>query len=218
MGPIAPGALAHGDLRHLAGGHQAGAEVDCLTTGNHAGSRDERETLFIAGERFRADAKAEGDDVVVGGWALSPASSDTMHAAWFSETLTKLNAPWAFSKGEAFKTIAAQELFAPLLCLRLLVCDCDFDCDVTLSLTGGTDNQGNTAVTTELMTTAFLLSLILMEVAAGMHEKGLAPRLDWLPRELNVPADDLTTWEFAKFNPSERVHLDWDCSRRAGTE
>ena len=169
-----------------------------------------RKKLFIAGERFRADAKAEGDDVVVGGGALSPVSSDRMDAAWFSETLTKQNAPWAFSKGEAFKTIAAQELSASLLCLKLLVCGCDFDCDVTLSLTGGTDNQGNTAVVTKLMTTTFPLSLILMEVAACMHDKGLALRLDWLPRELNVPADDLTNWKFAKFDPLERVLLGWD--------
>ena len=133
-----------------------------------------------------------------------------MDAAWFSETLTKQNAPWAFSKGEAFKTIAAQELFASLLCLKLLVCDCDFDCDVTLSLTGGTDNRGHTAVVTQPMTTTSPPSLILMKVAACMHDKGLALRLDWLPRELNVPSDDLTNWGFSKFDPSKRVRFDWD--------
>jgi hypothetical protein len=90
------------------------------------------------------------------------------------------------------------------------VCGCDFDCDVTLSLTGGADNRGNTAVVNKLMTATSPPSLILMKVASCMHDKGLALRLEWLPRELNVPADDLTNWKFAKFEPLERVLLDWD--------
>ena len=38
-------------------------------------------------------------------------------ARWFSEVLDRSTAPWAFSKGEPFKVVAALELFATLLCV-----------------------------------------------------------------------------------------------------
>ena len=37
-------------------------------------------------------------------------------ALWFSVRLNRQNAPWAYAKGEPFRTIAALELFASLLC------------------------------------------------------------------------------------------------------
>ena len=59
-----------------------------------------------------ADAKAEGDLVVVGGFEIVPGKQlDT--SRWFSYRLDPSNAPWAFSKqGEAYRAIAALELFA----------------------------------------------------------------------------------------------------------
>ena len=35
-------------------------------------------------------------------------------------------------------------------------------------------------------------------------------RLDWLQRDLNQPAGDLTNGEFQKFDPTKRRHVDWN--------
>ena len=67
-------------------------------------------------EMFRVDAEAEGDHIVIGGWEVPvPESGSTMDARWFSVTLNRKNAPWAYLKGEPFKNIASLELSAVLV-------------------------------------------------------------------------------------------------------
>ena len=77
-----------------------------------------RVTTEDLGIAFRADAKAEGQEVRIGGWeCLGGASPDT--ARWFSVDLNRQNAPWAFARGEPCRAIAALELFATLMCVML---------------------------------------------------------------------------------------------------
>ena len=66
------------------------------------------------GEVFRLDAKAEGENVAIGGWRCAGAAS-TRDAAWFAVQLNRRNAPWAFSRGEAIRTIASLELLGVLV-------------------------------------------------------------------------------------------------------
>ena len=61
------------------------------------------------GEVFRLDAKASNDAVAIGGWRCK-GSTRTKDASWFAISLNQRNAPWAFSKGESFRTIASLEL------------------------------------------------------------------------------------------------------------
>ena len=72
------------------------------------------------GELFRLDAKAQGDTVVVGGWRCAGGIS-TRDASWFSVRLTRRNAPWAFARGEPFRTIASLELMGALLGVMILL-------------------------------------------------------------------------------------------------
>ena len=60
----------------------------------------------VAGEKelFRTDAKAEGDEVWIGGWALDHA--DTKQCRWFAERLNHMNAPWPYTSGESYRQIA----------------------------------------------------------------------------------------------------------------
>ena len=44
-------------------------------------------------ELFRTDAKAEGDEMWVGGWA-SGESSDPYNCHWFAERISHLDAEW----------------------------------------------------------------------------------------------------------------------------
>ena len=71
-----------------------------------------------ARREFRADAKAEGEDVGIGGWLCHPDGPE--FSPWFSVKLNRSSAPWAFRSGEPFRAIASLELYATLLCTMLL--------------------------------------------------------------------------------------------------
>jgi hypothetical protein len=152
---------------------------------------------------FKADAKAEGTDVSVGGFALGPGMS-TMNAKWFAYDLTPENAEWAFIKeGQAFRTISSLELFASLLCVMLFGGFARGP--LNLSITCITDNQGNDALISKNMTTKFPLFLILIELVEQLEKQGVILELIWQRRELNQDADDLTNKHFSNFNPELRM-------------
>ena len=158
------------------------------------------------GELFRADAKAEGDKVVVGGWRLHPGG--TRFSTWYSTELNAENAPWAFWRGAPFRSIAALELYATLLCLMLLVPEMvggPETCVVTLG--GSTDNLGNEFVIKRMMTTRMPLCLVLLELASQMNERNTSLLLTWRRRDRNQEADDLTNNKFEAFDPALRANV-----------
>ena len=59
--------------------------------------------------------------------------------------MNRRNAPWAFARGEAFRTIASLELLGILVSVMVLLPDDEMRAESlgTVSLTCGTDNQGN---------------------------------------------------------------------------
>jgi hypothetical protein len=154
---------------------------------------------------FKADAKAEGDSVVVGGFE-SVDGVDLSLSRWFSVTLSPTTAPWAFVKhGEAYRVIAALELFATLLCVMLFAPDNKHEGSVVITMPGVTDNQGNEALIVKNMTSKFPLFLVLMELTEQLQNRRLTVDLAWTPRETNQDADDLTNGKFNKFSPSLRI-------------
>ena len=74
------------------------------------------------------------------------------NAKWFSERITRHNAPWAFSKGEAFRSIASLELFASLLSVMAFVPHLEEGRESALVLGGDTDNQGNASLSNRMST------------------------------------------------------------------
>ena len=72
------------------------------------------------GPVFRADAEAAGQTVRIGGWECR-GETPPVRARWFAVTLDGANAPWAFSRGEPSRTIAAIELFASLISFMVFV-------------------------------------------------------------------------------------------------
>ena len=100
-------------------------------------------------ERFRTDAKAEGDLVTVGGYqSFTAAGSAIPHkdAKWFYMKLDRTSAPWTSARGESFRRIASLELLLTMLGLMLLVdgvCVTDEYFACALSVGGVIDNNGN---------------------------------------------------------------------------
>ena len=67
---------------------------------------------------FRVDAKAAGEDIVIGGWETGEAP-DQKTARWFSFRLNRKNAPWAYLKGDPFRNIATLELIDVLVAVMM---------------------------------------------------------------------------------------------------
>ena len=160
-------------------------------------------------EAFRIDAKAEGEKVVIGGWE-SLGSSDTSRARWFSIELDRRSAPWAFVKGEPFRAIAALELTAVLVAVKLFCVGGVWKGRrAILKLTAFTDNVANTYVLKKFLTSKFPLSVILLELVTQLKMAGLELDLGWVPRDQNTPADSLTNGIFDGFTETERIKVDF---------
>merc|ERR1712102_11877 len=154
--------------------------------------------VMSLGEAFRADAKAEWQTVVVGGWECLGGSRPG-GSRWFSVTLDRKTAPWAFSKGEPFKVVAALELYATLLCVMVFGDAWSKAASGGITITGATDNQGNSQVLGRLMTSKFPMVVVLAELAAQLKKTSLKLDLQWVPRDQNEEADALTNRDFSSF-------------------
>ena len=157
-------------------------------------------------ECFRADAKAEGGSVALGGWECRGGVPPSK-ARWFAIEVNKKNFPWVFRKGEPFRAIATLELLATLLCWIAFAEDAKRRYSgVTFS--GTTDNKGNSHVTARLMTSKFPWCVVLMELSARMSRQSKALDLRWLPREQNTEADNLSNMSVHQFDPARRIRVD----------
>ena len=161
------------------------------------------------GELFRLDAKAENGLVAIGGWKI-PKSGRSIDAEWFALELTRATAPWAFARGEPFRTIASLELLGTLVSLVVFYPETDRKGDAAglISMTCSTDNQGNSFLLDKLLTTRYPLGVVLMELAHQMKKRRVVLRARWLPRLQNQEADDLTNFELRHFDPKKRIQVD----------
>ena len=107
---------------------------------------------------FFTDAKAEAGRAWIGGFLELV---DGCQGPWFSLEVVDSWAPWAFAKGDPGKVIAALELLATLVGVRLWVPDGDAKKTSRVAIRGYTDNQSNESLLRKAMTTKFPSTLIL---------------------------------------------------------
>ena len=162
-------------------------------------------------ERFRTDAKAEGDLVTIGGYETQRADGTKIEhaeARWFYMKLDRDSAPCAFAKVEPFRTISSLEMLGFLMGV-LLFLDVGDGCKEglkgTLSVGGLTDNKGNSFAITKLLTTKWSLMAFLAELAVQLESKGVAFEMSWVPREQNSEADSITNGKFEWLSPGNRI-------------
>ena len=95
-------------------------------------------------------------------------------AWWYVLTLDRVSAPWAYRRGEPFRTIASLELFGTLISAMIFLPKVPKGTGALgkISVGGSTDNRGNTFAVTKLMTTKFPLAAFVAEIAAQMEEGG----------------------------------------------
>ena len=164
-------------------------------------------------DSFRADAKAQGDLVVLGGFKTRQDGRLDL-TPWFSETLDRKSTPWVYERGEPFRMIASLELLATLGCVRAFLPDLRSGATSTLTLPGITDNKSNSQLMARMSTTKFPLMVVLMELVAILLAKGTRLNLAWVPRDQNTEADALTNYDFEGFSESNRIRLDFTEANR----
>ncbi|OLQ03582.1 Anthranilate N-benzoyltransferase protein 2 [Symbiodinium microadriaticum] len=151
------------------------------------------------------DAKAEAGKAWIGGFLeLVPGCQ----GPWFSLEVQQSWAPWAFAKGDPNKVIAALELLATLVAVKLWVPEGPAKKTTRVAIRGYTNNKSNEALLKKAMTTKFPSTLVLMETAEELSAKNCELQLQWIRRDLNQLADDLTNENFASFDPEFRVKLE----------
>ena len=169
---------------------------------------DWRPPKAFKGELFRTDAKAEGNDVAVGGWECQGGRKPT-GARWFVVKLTVENTPWLHCRGEPFRVVAALELLATLYAVLASIPEGgNEDGSATVTGTAATGNIGDAYVVARMMTTSFPLNVILMELTEQLDKRGSWLSVEWAPRQQNEHADALTNGVFSDFDPNKRVPLD----------
>ena len=133
-----------------------------------------------------------------------------MSARWFFVKLAKHSAPWAFEKGEPFRTIASLELLGSLLGVMLLV-DKDGRAQGNhggvLSVGALTDNSGNRFAVTKMLSTKWPLTAFVAELAAQLELRQILFQMDWVPREQNQEADSITNGNVQWLSPQRKLHV-----------
>ena len=76
-----------------------------------------------------------------------------------------------------------------------------------VAIRGYADNKSNEAVLRKLMTTKFPSMTSMLILAEELAAKNCELQLQWIRRDLNQLADDLTNENFESFDPQFRVEL-----------
>eukprot|EP00435_Cladocopium_sp_Y103_P025201 s1714_g6.t1 len=111
-------------------------------------------------------------------------------------------------KKDPKRVIAALELLASLVAVKLWMPTAGSDAEAVCWIRGKTDNQSNTFALTKWMSTKFPLTILIMELSESLRLGRCNLSLDWIPRDLNQLADDLTNEQFEKFQAEARIR--WD--------
>eukprot|EP00435_Cladocopium_sp_Y103_P055789 s679_g18.t1 len=151
------------------------------------------------------DARASDEDACLGGYLHL--SDNLKECPWFSIQVTPDLAPWMFSKGGSPKrVIAALELLATLLAVKFWA-EGPKD-GMLVKMRAFTDNRGNSFALAKGMSTKFPLTILLMELAEELRSKDAKMDLEWVGRDDNTKADDLSNGRIEEFSPELRVEVD----------
>ena len=142
------------------------------------------------------DAKATENEAWIGGFLQD---GDGNIKEWFSEKIERDWAEWLFVKNDLKRIIASLELLATSVAVRLWTGNNGTKSNDVCWVKAGTDNQSNTYAVSKMMSTKYPLTLLVMELSETLRANGCELNLQWIPREKNQLADDLTNEKFDHF-------------------
>ena len=151
------------------------------------------------------DARASDDDACLGGYLA--VSSNLKECPWFSVRVDTTLAPWLFTKGGSPKrVIASLELLATLLAVKIW--SVPGQSGMIAKMKAFTDKWGNSFALKRGMSTKFPLALLLIELAEVMRSRELRLDLEWVRRDSNTDADDLSNENWKNFDEALRVNIE----------
>ena len=115
--------------------------------------------------------------------------------------MTRDEVPWAYTRGDPFRSVASLELLATLVCVLAFEPAEPELSGAAIGLTAGGDNQSNGFTRDKLSSTKYPLYLVLMERSLQLRRRNLLLSVAWRPRDENVEADALTNEVFTGFSP-----------------
>ena len=150
------------------------------------------------------DAKATEEQAWIGGYLQT--SERPEECSWFSLEVKETIAPWLRCRGGSPKrVIAALEMLATLVAVKVWAPV--IRGRMQAKITAKTDNQGNGFVLKKFMTSKYPGTVLLMEMAEELRYHDVSLDLQWVRRDSNQLADDLTNLEFGKFSMERRIEL-----------
>ena len=152
--------------------------------------------------RFRsaADAAASPSHVGIGGTRRADVS-------WFSVQLTAADCPWAFDTNFISTHIDALELLATFPLLMAAKSDLR-GTQFAVGLPNFIDNQGNSFVLSKMFTMKQPAASVLMAMNNFCMTNLCMPIVNWVPREENIWADELSKGMLSEFATENRVRVD----------
>lgn len=179
-----------------------------ISTRLEEGGRLEEVRPFVDGEEegpiIWTDAKATDTQAWIGGFLQT--SDDPKACSWFSLEVKETIAPWLKCRGGSPKrVIAALEMLATVVAVKIW--SPTFKKKAIARITAKTDNQGNGFALRKFMTSKYPGTVLLMEMAEELRSHDLGLDLQWVRRDDNQLADDLTNLEFGRFSEEKRVEM-----------
>ena len=176
-----------------------------LREGDHLQSPPK--VLKQLGELFRTDARAEGDRCWIGGWQTLT-TTDVGEARWFAAEVLPSWFPWPRQKADdTQRVIAALELLGSIVAIKVFSDRWEHGAAAGCSVTGATDNRGNSFAVTEMMSTKWPLTVLIVELSEELRALGLELFLTWVPQGNNEEADRLSNMDTTGFSPGRRVDV-----------
>ena len=110
-----------------------------------------------------------------------------------------------YTRKDPKRVIASLELLATLVAVRLWADPGSGGKRGKCWIKAGTDNQSNTYSISKWMSTKFPLTILILELSETLRTRSCVLELDWIPREQNQLADDLTNQVFDHFPADKRI-------------
>ena len=161
-----------------------------------ADEESEEEMLFFT------DARATEDGAWIGGYKQDQSGKIL---AWFSEEITADWAGWLKLRKDPKRLNASLELLATLVAVKLWMPYNPKGSSAKCWIRGKTDNLGNSYAVAKWMSTKFPLTVLVMELSESLRLGNCCLTLDWLRRDKNQLADDLSNMKFDSFDLNQRV-------------
>ena len=176
---------------------------DRLRTGGRM-EKVKKEEEMCEGPVIYTDARASDEDACLGGYLA--VSEDLKECPWFSIDVDETLAPWLKVRSSPKRVIAALELLATIIAIKLW--GHQIGKRSRAKMKAFTDNRGNAFALVRGMSTKFPLTVLLMELAEELRVEDRRMDLEWVRRDSNIEADELSNGNWSRFDPSRRAVFD----------